>query len=81
MYAVLGNSAWGCSTLERKEGDYALDEDGQRLVLFTGGHETEPLCPVMDRALCEACHHLVPFGHLLLDDVADVGEGCMIAGG
>src|ERR687893_3038323 len=35
---------------------------------------------VMGGACAEAGHHLLPFGQLLLDDIAGVGVGAMILG-
>ena len=59
---------------------YAVDKDKQRFELFAGRHQTQPLSSVMDRACGEDGHHLVSFGHLLLDDVVGVGKGGMIVG-
>src|ERR671911_860095 len=57
---------------------YAVDEDKQRFELFASGHQAHPLASVMDSACGEGSHHLVPFGQLLLDDVAGVGGGSRI---
>src|SRR5687767_4223431 len=59
---------------------YAVDKDEQRFELLAGGHQAHPLASVMDRACGEGSHHLIPFGQLLLDDVAGVGVGSMILG-
>src|SRR5215204_2383543 len=59
---------------------YAVDEDKQRIELLAGGHQAHPLSSVMDRACGEGSHHLLPFGQLLLDDIAGVGVGSMILG-
>src|SRR5829696_4887467 len=60
---------------------YAVDEDKQRFELLAGGHQAHPLASVMGGACGEGSHHLVPFGQLLLDDIAVVGVGSMIFGG
>src|SRR5215208_957675 len=59
---------------------YAVDKDMQRFELFAGGHQAHPLASVMGRAYGEGSHHLLPFGQLLLDDIAGVGVGSMILG-
>src|SRR5215213_2110312 len=59
---------------------YAVDEDKQRFELLAGGHQTHPLASVMGGAYGEGSHHLLPFGQLLLDDVAGVGVGSMKLG-
>src|SRR5215207_8914400 len=59
---------------------YAVDKDVQRFELFAGGHQTHPLTSVMGRAYGEGSHNLLPFGQLLLDDVAGVGVGGMKLG-
>src|SRR5215211_7049553 len=56
---------------------YAVDEHKQRFELPASGHKAHPLPSVMDRACDEGSHHLVPFGQLLLDDIAGVGVGGM----
>src|SRR5215203_7463116 len=59
---------------------YAVDKDVQRFELFAGGHQAHPLSSVMGSACGEGSHHLVPFGQLLVDEVAGVGVGAMILG-
>src|SRR5215210_7850613 len=60
---------------------YAVDKHKQRIELLAGGHQAHPLTSVMGGAYGEGSHHLVPFGQLLLDDIAGVGVGSMILGG
>src|SRR5215204_5522261 len=59
---------------------YAVDEHKQRFELLASGHQAHPLSSVMGRAYGEGSHHLVPFGQLLVDEVAGVGVGAMILG-
>src|SRR5215210_5372059 len=59
---------------------YTVDENKQRFELLAGGDQTHPLASVMGGAYGEGSHHLLPFGQLLLDDVAGVGVGGMILG-
>src|SRR5215211_2087451 len=59
---------------------YAVDEHKQRFELPAGGHKAHPLTSVMGGACGEGSHHLVPFGQLLLDDIAGVGVSSMKLG-
>src|SRR5215210_1432925 len=59
---------------------YAVDEEKQRLELLADRHQSLPLSSVMGRPYGEDGHHLVPRGHLLLDNVAGVRKGGMKLG-
>src|SRR5919112_6092795 len=59
---------------------YAVDEHKQRFELLASGHQAHPLSSVMDSACGEGSHHLLPFGQLLVDDIAGVRVGGVILG-
>src|SRR5215216_1317882 len=59
---------------------YTVDVDDLRFRLTAGGCETRILPSVVNATSPPAGHHLVPFGDLILDDVADVGERDLFLG-
>jgi hypothetical protein len=59
---------------------YAVDVDNLPRGPSTGRCETLVLPPIVDATSHPACHHLIVFGDLILDDVADVGEGGLFLG-
>jgi hypothetical protein len=59
---------------------YAVDLDNLVRGSSTGRCETLVLFPIVDATSRRAGHHLILFGDLIVDDVADVGEGTLFFG-
>jgi hypothetical protein len=57
-----------------------MDDDTRRLILLASGRYAHKFPSIVDAPYGDAAHHLVISCYLVLNDVAEVGEGGVILG-